>query len=147
MTNRPDDIVINYCKRWLEFIALVHIIGGVCLALKFPASVIEIYTNSLIKIFIADGIVLDDVKTLTEFLVRLFGPTIASWGILMFFIVQKITFDKKDNAQVSLIITLLVFFIPDTALSIYSGVYVHGALNFTALISILIPLFIIKSRH
>ncbi len=112
--------------RWLSAMAVVHVLGG--LALPF----VLLHTgwlDALMPVAHPDG----------RLAYALFGPTVASWGLLMLFIVEHGLRRDQAWAANALIAGILIWVPLDTALC-----YVHGwtgavILNTAATIAILIP--------
>ena len=112
--------------RWLSFVAILHVIGG--LALPFL----------LLRSAALDGL-LPAESADARLAYALFGPTVASWGLLMLFLVQYGLRNGQIWAANALIAGILIWVPLDTALC-----YVHGwhgavALNAAASAAILIP--------
>lgn len=112
--------------RWLSVIAMLHVIGG--LALPFL----------LLRSAALDGL-LPAESADARLAYALFGPTVASWGLLMLFLVHYGLRNGQIWAANALIAGILIWVPLDTALC-----YVHGwngavALNAAASAAILIP--------
>lgn len=112
--------------RWLGFVAIAHVIAG--LALPFV----------LLRTGWLDAwLPLADRDARTAF--ALFGPTVASWGLLMLFLVQHGLRRNQAWAANALIAGILVWAPLDAAIC-YAYGWMHAvALDAVASAAILIP--------
>ena len=112
--------------RWLGFIAILHVIAG--LALPF----VLLRTG-----WLDPWLPLADPEARTAF--ALFGPTVASWGLLMLFVVQHGLRHHQAWAANALIAGVLVWAPLDAAICHAHG-WTHAVvLDAIASIAILIP--------
>ena len=143
------------CKKWLELIAFLHIIGGLSLSFRWPSVIWFEYQQRLLKLFsesseVGTGIIAG-AEPIVSMLIQLFGPTIASWGILMFYLIRCINIDSlssdenKSNINILLLATS-VWFVVDTTISVSFGVMLHAVINLFAALSILLPLVYLRFR-
>ena len=77
-------MLIQKTRIFLQLIAIVHIIGGMLLPFLVNTSLFETY-NTLV--YQALGFDIAGTNPEINFLIGLFGPTIASWGVLFFYVV------------------------------------------------------------
>jgi hypothetical protein len=132
-------------KTWLQLIAILHIIGGLSLPAVIETGVFDLYVslNSALAHFLHAGLAGSER---TPFQVGLFGPTLASWGILFLFGVQA-AFDKPTRAAWwSLCLAVLVWAPYDSLLSWREGIYVNILVDLLVFVSILVPLLAVR-RH
>jgi hypothetical protein len=119
-------MIAQRLDRWLAAMAMLHVIGG--LALPF----VLLYTPLL------DGL-MPVASSAARLAYALFGPTVASWGLLMLYLVRHGIARNQAWAANALIGGILVWVPLDTALC-----HVHGwqgavVLNATAATAILVP--------
>mgnify|MGYP000397943997 FL=1 len=74
---------MTYAERWLKLIAIIHIIGGVLLPLVAFTPIATPYFQHLLETFPQS-----DLSSM-KFLIGVFGPTVASWGGLFYYAVDK----------------------------------------------------------
>jgi len=141
----------NSCKRWLEVVALLHIFGGLSLSFNWPSIIWSEYQQKLFESFNISSTIGTEVKFIVTMLTQLFGPTIASWGVLMFFFIRKISIDAlssnetKKNINV-LLLSTAIWFVFDTVISLKFGVVLHAAINVLAALSIFLPLLYLRFK-
>jgi hypothetical protein len=122
-------------------IAIIHIIGGILLPFLVNTSLFETY-NSLVY----QALGFDTTKSNTEinFLIGLFGPTIASWGVLFLYVVTS-AFQRLDQKGWWAIFLGCLAWAPyDSLLSIQKGIYINALVNLVSALAILTPLFVVR---
>ena len=109
-------------ERLLLSLAAAHIVAGVSLPLLpfVPAVHLQLIT----LIFGAEK-VSEEVK----FLIAVFGPTVASWGVLFYALVKTYFRNPTRGTWWALVMSIVVWAPMDSALSIYYGLYPAVALN------------------
>jgi uncharacterized protein len=137
---------------WLKLIALIHIVAGISLACDWPRGLWLNYLSQLEQQF---SITFDaQYNELVSMIVRLFGPTIASWGVLMLVLINQIqtvfTLDQQYALKKQMINGLMsattVWFVLDTAISIQFGMLLHLWINSFAVVSIIAPCVLLKYK-
>lgn len=132
-------------RAWLRIIAFLHILGGLSLPVLLQTRLFDLYQtfNSTLLGVLPFG---QAAPGRTAFDVGLFGPTIASWGILFLFAVDT-AFTRRDKAGWwSLILSALVWAPYDAALSISRGISINALADLIVLASILLPLLWTRSH-
>lgn len=69
-----------------------------------------------------------------------FGSVMIGWGFTLFFFVNSSFRNSEPNAWKYLCISILAWFIPDTAFSVFYGFYPNAILNIALLTLFAIPL-------
>ncbi len=132
---------VQQYKSLLQWIAWVHIVAGLLLPVIVHTPVFSVYQQHLIK---ALAMTPGDTNGI-NFLVAILGPTVASWGILLFMAINH-AFDKPTpKSWWMIIIASSVWAVYDSLLSLYYGVYWNAILNLIVFISIVIPLLKVKT--
>ena len=133
--------------KWLKLVAIFHVLGGIALATDFPSVVWEVYRQELFSIFNMTTNSNAEFQSLLTMIVRLFGATVASWGAIMWIVIQAIEDHGVTKYRLPLVFALLIWFVIDCTISVSHGVYIHLLVNITALMSILVPLVLLKSEN
>ncbi|ACV25993.1 hypothetical protein [Kangiella koreensis] len=129
---------ISLAKRWLQILAMIHIVGGLLLPLMIYTPLATPYFDHLQTVFP------DSNPESLRFLIGVFGPTVASWGLLFFYAIGK-AFESQTRKDWWLLVSAaLVWAVLDTAFSIANNVFAHLYLNGGVLILFLLPLFLAK---
>jgi hypothetical protein len=115
--------------RWLTWLALLHVMVGLALPLVLMRTA-----------WLDTALPVGDANARLAFAV--FGPTVASWGALMFFLVQFGLRQNQRWAADALIVGVLVWAPLDAALCWQHGWIAAVALDAAALLAILVPALI-----
>lgn len=132
--------------RWLLIVATLHVIGGVALAFEMPEFIWQAYQQDLYRVFTINNSQPENIENLVSMIVRLFGPTVASWGLLMIYLIRQIFLFQDKVAWAFLISSLLMWFLLDTSISLSFGVMSHLWINSLAFVVILMPLLVFKLK-
>ncbi len=133
--------------KWLKLVAIFHVLGGIALSADFPGAIWEVYRQELFSIFNMTTHPSAEYQALLKMIVRLFGATVASWGATMWIIIKAIEDHGVSKYRLPLVFALLIWFVIDCTISVSHGVYIHLLVNSAALMSILVPLLLLKSEN
>jgi hypothetical protein len=125
-------------KTLLKLVGPVHIVGGIALALL---SLIPSFQVPLISAIFGPQAPLEPAI----FLVGVFGPTIASWGVLFTAVVIHYFARPSPSSWWFLISSIAVWIPLDTLLCWYYGVYLGVWLNLAVTAVLLTLLIRVKS--
>ena len=89
----PNNKFLLSVKYWLQFIALAHVIGGLMLPFIVQLNVVQPYFRLMANVFAVDS---NQDLRLVQFMVGVFGPTVASWGVLFWAVVTQ-SFDNPTK--------------------------------------------------
>ena len=134
-------MLIQKTRIFLQLIAIVHIIGGMLLPFLVNTSLFETY-NTLV--YQALGFDIAGTNPEINFLIGLFGPTIASWGVLFFYVVSVAFKNMDQKGWWAIFLCCLAWAPYDSLLSIQKGIYINALINLISALAILIPLFIAR---
>jgi hypothetical protein len=128
-------------RIFLQLIAIGHITGGILLPFLVNTQLFSTY-NTLVNQ--ALGFETTGKNADINFLIGLFGPTIASWGALFLYVVNT-AFKNLDKGGWWTIFASCIVWAPyDSLLSIQKGIYINGLINLFSALMILIPLFMAR---
>ncbi len=128
----------SQAKKWLKTLSIIHIIGGLLL----PVLVFSPWSYSYFA-QIAQKFPDSNPESL-RFLIGIFGPTVASWGLLFYFAVEKTFETRKAKDWWFMIAAILVWGVLDSAYSLYFDIGVHLFINGLIVTLLLIPMIIVK---
>ena len=131
---------------WLIVVATMHVLGGIALAFEFPEAVWQVYRQDLYLVFSVSNEISDQVDTMISMILRLFGPTVASWGCLMIYLLHRIFSHNDRAALVFLSAATILWFLLDTTISLTFGVTSHLYINSAAFIAIILPLAVLRFK-
>lgn len=131
---------ISLARRWLKTLAVIHIIGGLLLPVMVYTPLAVPYFQHLQTAFP------DSNPESLRFLIGVFGPTVASWGLLFFYAIGKAFETQTKKDWWLLVSATLVWAVLDTAFSLANHVVAHLYLNGSVLFLFLIPLLLTKKH-
>jgi len=134
-------MLIRQTKLFLQLIAIAHIIGGILLPFLVNTSLFETY-NTLV--YQALGFDATRANSEINFLLGLFGPTIASWGVLFLYVVTSAFRNMDQKGWWAIFLCCLAWAPYDSLLSIQKGIYINALINLISALAILIPLFMAR---
>lgn len=131
---------ISLARRWLQTLAVIHIIGGLLLPIMVYTPLAAPYFAHLQNAFP------DSNPESLRFLIGVFGPTVASWGLLFFYAIGKSFESRTSKDWWVLVSAVLIWSVLDTSFSIAHNVFAHFYLNGLVLVLFLVPL-ILTRKH
>ncbi|MBD3667284.1 MAG: hypothetical protein HUJ16_04955 [Kangiella sp.] len=131
---------ISLARRWLQTLAVIHIIGGFLLPVMVYTPLAAPYFQHLQSAFPNSN------SQSLQFLIGVFGPTVASWGLLFFYAIGKAFETQTKKDWWLLVSATLVWAILDTLFSVANSVVAHLYLNGSVLVLFLIPLLLTKKH-
>ncbi len=132
---------MNNSKRILQLIAILHIIGGVMLPWLVQTSLADEYVLSIMQNFQVNE---SGADTVVRFLIGILGPTIASWGVLLLYVVNSAFRQPTFAAWWTIVIACLIWAPYDSWLSIQHGIYLNAIFNGIVFCSIIIVMLMVR---
>jgi hypothetical protein len=130
-----------FWQRWLFYSSLLFACFGVVLALHGDNPVFEPYNRLLALIFWDQPVFPDEANNFRAFALGPLGGTIACCYILLAFIARFPFRNKERWARNAIAVAFGVWFILDSAICIYYGVYVQVfVVNLFSLLQKALPL-------
>ncbi|WIO73983.1 hypothetical protein QP938_11865 [Porticoccaceae bacterium LTM1] len=126
-----------WCKIPLQIIAIFHIVAGIALPFlnQIPA-----VSDSFVASFFPGMVLEPEVAKQAAFVVALFGPTVASWGVLFLTLVNSFFAEPNGNKWWGLVLAELLWFVGDSSYATMNGVEVALPYNSVVLVGLLVPL-------
>lgn len=133
----------NLIQRWLLLIGISHIVLGVGLLLFGGSPLLDPYLQSL---YASTGETPPSApqQELLRTMVRLFGPTVASWGLFYCALVQLYRHHGHRLIKPALYAGLLLWCLLDSGLSALAGLHQHLYLNIGVALAIGLPLALLR---
>jgi hypothetical protein len=128
-------------KTFLQLVAVVHIFAGLLLPFLVWTPLFKDYNAGLYQTL---GLGPAAENPGINFLIGLFGPTIASWGVLFLYVIT-IAFKRPDKPGWWAIFFCCLVWAPyDSLLSIQHGIPINAVINLISALTILVPLFMAR---
>ena len=133
----------NYIKYFLQTIAVWHIIVGLFFPWIVESPLFDHYREHLHQVF---NIHQDNAKQQALFLMAIFGPTIASWGVLYLFAISSGFARPSPQAWWFILLACVVWAPYDSILSLQHGIYLNAIINAVAFVMMVTPLLIVRKH-
>jgi len=130
-------------KIFLQMIAIAHIVGGILLPFLVNTTLFATYNSLLYQ---ALGFEASGQNAEINFLIGLFGPTIASWGVLFLYVVSTAFKNPDKKGWWAIFLCCLAWAPYDSLLSIQKGIYINALINLISALANLIPLFMARKH-
>jgi hypothetical protein len=128
-----------FWQKWLLVVGVIISVFGIVMALFNGTVLFELFNSQIDPVFWGTGKVADESKGFQQWIYGVLGATVAGWGISLAFIAYH-PFQKKERWSWNcLVVGLLVWFLTDTAISLYFKVYFNAAFNTLVLILAMLP--------
>tara|TARA_R110000764_G_scaffold121256_1_gene208967 strand:+ start:592 stop:1029 length:438 start_codon:yes stop_codon:yes gene_type:complete len=127
---------------WLMLVGLGHFVLGLVFILVAKTGLMTPYVAGLYAAF--DVGFDTEVDQLTRSMLQLFGPTVASWGLLFCMAVYHYVVSGTAVFKLALMTAVLVWFCLDSGVSAVNGMYSHLWINTPVAILILLPLWLLQ---
>ncbi|MDP3848177.1 MAG: hypothetical protein Q8R10_17315 [Pseudomonas sp.] len=131
---------------WLLSIGGGHVVLGVALALGAQSSLLTPYFDNLLSQFGLQNAGAE-TRVLAQTLIQLFGPTVASWGLLFCCLIYLYRRHGEALIKLAVFAALLLWLPLDCLISAAHGLYWHLYLNFAAGLLIALPLALLKPQQ
>ncbi|HQS57533.1 MAG: hypothetical protein B7Y56_09330 [Gallionellales bacterium 35-53-114] len=131
-------------ERWLYIVAIGHILLGFALPVLAFSSGFDFYAGQLRDTFWGAATVPAEALAFQRWIVALFGPTVASWGILMAYLVRAGVRSKEQWPWNGLLLSLIAWAPLDIAISLLHGFWLHVAIDIVAVTLIAVPALILR---
>jgi uncharacterized protein len=128
---------------WLLTLGAGHIVLGIALALGVQSALLAPYFDTVLEQFALPG---SDTaaRNMAQSLIQLFGPTVASWGLLFSGLVYLYR-QRGEGGIKWLIFAALLLWLPlDCLISARHGLYLQVYLNLCVGLLIALPLALLK---
>ena len=146
LTEGKHTTFYNSLVYWLYFVALSHIVLGLILPLLAYSEFSLFYHYELANTFWHTEEIPEPALEFQRWIIALFGPTVASWGILMFWLVKEAHTKQQHHPFNALLLSILAWASLDMAISSIHDFYYHYLLDSIAFLAILIPALLLRYR-
>lgn len=133
-----------YAYRWLQLMAIGHIIIGLLLPLLGQ---IDSVRRLLLDAMAPNYILSIPIAEHMTYLITLFGPTVASWGVLLLVLTNSYYQQPNKEKWLGLFVAVLIWFIGDSSYSMINGVYSAALLNSVVAMMLLLPIWQLRKLH
>ena len=129
-----------FWQRWLFVFSLIVVIFGMGMALLNRTSLFAIFDSQVNPAFWKANPLPPGVDQFQGWIYGVMGATMAGWGIFLAFIAHY-PFQKRERwAWNALLLGLSLWYVTDTAISLYFGVVFNAIFNTVIFILAMLPL-------
>lgn len=137
---KSDMNKILFWQRWLLCVGVLIIAFGVMMAFFSKTVLFGIFDARINVAFWGTENVTVQIKNFQQWIYGVLGTVMAGWGVVLLFMVRN-PFRKRERwAWVCLFTGLMVWYVPDTLISLYFRVYINAVLNSVLFVLAVIPL-------
>jgi hypothetical protein len=130
-------------KRWLQLIAIAHIVLGLLLPVLVQFEIVQPYFHFVAQTFAVSA---HENMALMRFLIGVFGPTVASWGVLFWAVVTQSFMLRSKSGWWLMIAASVVWALYDSIFSTLYGLWIHVILNSAVFVAIVVPLWWVRKE-
>jgi hypothetical protein len=139
--------MIKHLKKWLLLVAIGHVAAGVALPFVALSGNFDFYAEKIRYSFWNGIPVPPEAEAFERWIVALFGPTIASWGVLMAYLVRAGMRTDEPWPWDGLLISLLALTPADIAISLMHDYWLHVIVDLSVVFIIAVPALMIRLRR
>jgi hypothetical protein len=130
----------SFWQRWLFIVGLIIVVFGLVMAFLNGTTVFELFNGQIDPAFWGDGDTPEAATRFRQWAYGAWGATVAGWGIFVAFIAHHPFRHRERWSWNCLAVGLLVWYLADTAISLYFRVYFNAVFNTVLLILVTLPL-------
>jgi hypothetical protein len=134
---------MQHVKRWLQLIAISHILLGLLLPVLVQFDLLLPYFQFMAHTFAVNE---HENIALMRFLIGIFGPTVASWGVLFWAVVTQSFMLRSKSGWWLMMAASVVWAVYDSVFSAVYGLWIHAVLNGAVFLAIVIPLWWVRKE-
>jgi hypothetical protein len=130
-----------FWQRWLLVVSLVVVLFGLALATLNDTSAFDLaFGNRVNAAIFRSGPVTTEMKAFQRWIYGVLGATVAGWGAALTFIAVGPFRRKELWSWNCLAVSLILWFVVDTTISLVFNVAINVVFNTTLLIALALPL-------
>jgi len=133
-------------ENWLLGVAAAHVILGLAVPFIAYSGAFDFYAAQLATTFWNGAAVPPEAQAFQRWIVALFGPTIAAWGVLMVVLIRAGARSGERWPWDALLLSLLAWAPADIAISLLHDFWPHVVLDVVAAASIAVPALLLRMR-
>jgi hypothetical protein len=135
-------MILSRLKIFLQLVAIAHILGGIFLPLLVNSPLFATYNTLLYQALGAETTVQNSA---INFLMGLFGPTIASWGVLFLYVVSTAFKNPDPKGWWVIFLSCIVWALRQPVVH-SAEIPINAFINLVSAFAILIPLFMARKH-
>lgn len=135
----------HFWNKWLLTVSFLLIVFGFFLILFNQSALFNyVFAKEVNSVFWPNGIPAEDINLFQQWIYGILGAVMVGWGTFLTFITTHAFRNKERWSFDCIALGITLWFIADTALSLYFHVYINVFLNAVIFIAIGLPLIFTK---
>ena len=131
----------RFWQRWLSVAGILLVLFGISLAFFNRSPVFDFLINNQVdSVFWGSKQVNPDITHFQGFVYGVLGATMAGWGVAVFYLGAFPFRDRQRWAWNAVALSILLWYLVDSGISILYGVYFNVVLNSAFLFIFALPL-------
>lgn len=135
-----------FWQRWLFVFSLIVVIFGLGMALLNRTPLFAVFDSQVNPVFWEDGLLPSGVNEFLGWAYGVLGATMAGWGIFLAYIAHFPFRNREQWAWNAFSLGLSLWYLIDTAISLYFGVVFNALFNTAILVLAALPLFFTRGE-
>ena len=135
-----------FWQRWLFVFSLIVIVFGLGMALLNRTPLFTIFDSQVNPTFWGTSPLPVGVSAFQGWAYGVLGATMAGWGVFLAFVAHYPFRNRERWAWNALLMGLSLWYLTDTALSLYFGVIFNAIFNTAIFILAMLPLFFTRQE-
>jgi hypothetical protein len=133
-------------ESWLLMVAVGHVALGLLMPFIAYSAAFDFYAAQLAAMFWEGGPVPPQAESFQRWIVALFGPTVAAWGVLMVFLIRYGARTQEKWPWNALLVSVVVWAPADILLSLIHDFWLHVIIDAFAIMVIAVPVLMLRAR-
>lgn len=135
----------DFWQKWLKFVGSYLILFGLCLSFFNQSDLMSLLLHDQIDpVFFQETVMNEAATRFKSWVYGVLGAVLAGWGVLIVFWAVYPFQSKEPWAWNGLALGLLLWYLPDTLISIKYQVYFNVFFNTFLLVILILPLICTK---
>ena len=136
----------RFLQNWLLALAWLHLAIGLAIPFIAHSALFDYYSELLQTAFWPGQSVPTETLSFQRWIVSLFGPTLASVGVVMIYLVRAGIRTNEAWPWNAILVALLVWAPSDICISLLNDFRLHVWIDATALLAIVPPVLLLRAQ-
>ncbi|MBN1313164.1 MAG: hypothetical protein JXB30_17275 [Anaerolineae bacterium] len=129
-----------FWQRWLLVLSIVIIIFGLVMSLLSSTAVFDLLNNQVNPVFWNAQPIPEQALAFRSWIYGVTGAAMAGWGVFFAFLAHYPFRRREKWAWTCILLGVLIWYVPDTIISLASGVVFNAIFNTSLLAAVALPL-------
>ena len=135
-----------FWQRWLLILSGIIIIFGLVMSLLSSTTIFDLLNNQVDPTFWGTQPIPEQALAFRSWVYGVTGAAMAGWGVFFAFLAHYPFRRREKWAWNCILLGMLVWYVPDTTISLIHGVTFNALFNTVLLIAIALPLMMTRKE-